>query len=41
MATFQPDDKTITPEDGTVVRFAKLVVAPGLKLDWDGVEATA
>ena len=38
VATFQPDARTVTLEDGTIVRYVKLVVAPGLKLDWDGVE---
>ena len=38
VATFQPDDKAVTLEDGSVVRYTKLVVAPGLKLDWDGIE---
>ena len=38
VATFQPNNRTVTLEDGTIVRYAKLVVAPGLKLDWDGVE---
>ncbi len=38
VATFRPADRTVTLEDGTVVRYTKLVVAPGLKLDWDCVE---
>ena len=38
VSTFQPDANTVTLEDGSVVGYTKLVVAPGLKLDWDGVE---
>lgn len=38
VATFQPDAKTVTLEDGSVVGYTKLIVAPGLKLDWDGIE---
>ena len=41
VSTFQPDAKTVTLEDGSVVGYTKLVVAPGLKLDWDGVEGLA
>jgi sulfide:quinone oxidoreductase len=35
---FQPASNTVFLEDGRAVRYEKLVVAPGLKLDWDGVE---
>jgi sulfide:quinone oxidoreductase len=38
VATFEPDAHTVTLEDGGVVAYKKLVVSPGLKLDWDGVE---
>lgn len=38
VATFQPEARTVTLEDGKVIAYKKLVVAPGLKLDWDGVE---
>jgi len=35
---FQPDDNMLSLEDGGTVCYEQLVVAPGLKLDWDGVE---
>ena len=35
---FQPDDNLLTLEDGSAVGYEQLVVAPGLTLDWDGVE---
>ena len=38
VATFEPNEKSVTLEDGTKVFYKKLVVAPGLKLDWDAVE---
>lgn len=37
-ASFDPDDRTVTLEDGNVLRYERLVVCPGLKLDWDAVE---
>ncbi|CUH45831.1 NAD(P)/FAD-dependent oxidoreductase [Ruegeria atlantica] len=38
VATFQPDANTVTLTDGSVVNYEYLVVAAGLKLDWDAVE---
>ena len=38
VATFQPDGNTVTLTDGTVVSYDYLVVATGLKLDWDAIE---
>jgi sulfide:quinone oxidoreductase len=35
---FQPASNTVFLDDGRAVRYEKLVVAPGLKLDWDEVE---
>ena len=35
---FQPDDNVLTLEDGSSVTYEQLVVAPGLQLDWAGVE---
>ena len=38
VATFQPDDNTVTLEDGETVHYETLVVAPGLQLDFDKIE---
>ena len=35
---FEPDTNTVVLADGTRVKYIFLVVAAGLKLDWDGVE---
>ena len=37
-AAFEPERNQIILEDGERVRYKVLVVAPGLKLNWDGVE---
>jgi sulfide:quinone oxidoreductase len=37
-ASFSPKRNRITLEDGSRVGYRQLVVAPGLKLDWDAVE---
>jgi sulfide:quinone oxidoreductase len=37
-AAFEPEDNTVVLEDGERVRYGTLIVAPGLKLDWDAVE---
>ena len=37
-ATFQPDDNSVTLENGDVVTYDYLVVAAGFKLDWGAVE---
>lgn len=36
--SFQPDQNSITLSDGSEVSYDYLVAAPGLKLDWDGIE---
>ena len=38
VATFEPEAKTVTLESGRSIGYGKLVVAPGLKLNWAGVE---
>jgi len=38
VATFDPDNNALTLDDGSVVTYERLIVCPGLKLDWDGVE---
>ncbi|MFC3694635.1 bifunctional protein tyrosine phosphatase family protein/NAD(P)/FAD-dependent oxidoreductase [Chenggangzhangella methanolivorans] len=38
VASFQPDAKTVTLESGAAVSYRKLVVAPGLKLNWSAIE---
>ena len=37
-AGFEPDRNQVVLEDGTRIGYRILVVAPGLKLDWEGVE---
>ncbi|MFT8675554.1 MAG: FAD/NAD(P)-binding oxidoreductase [Acetobacter sp.] len=37
-ASFQPDDNTLTLEDGRIIAYNRLVVCPGLQLDWDKIE---
>jgi sulfide:quinone oxidoreductase len=37
-AGFEPENNAVVLEDGERVHYRTLVVAPGLKLDWDGVE---
>ncbi len=38
VAGFQPDDNTVTLEDGTLIAYQRLIVCPGIKLNWDGIE---
>ncbi|MEY3018942.1 MAG: hypothetical protein RL336_2077 [Pseudomonadota bacterium] len=38
VATFQPDMQAVTLEDGEVIGYRALVVAPGLQLNWDAVK---
>ncbi len=38
VAAFEPDKKAVILDGCRVVRYEKLVVAPGLKLDWGGIE---
>jgi sulfide:quinone oxidoreductase len=37
-ASFSPERNRITLEDGSRIGYRQLVVAPGLKLDWDAVD---
>lgn len=37
-AAFNPERNAVILEDGTAVGYRVLIVAPGLKLDWDGIE---
>lgn len=41
VAAFEPDRKAVVLEDGRVVRYDRLVAAPGLKLNWDGINGLA
>ncbi|MEE4152575.1 MAG: FAD/NAD(P)-binding oxidoreductase [Erythrobacter sp.] len=36
-ASFQPEDNTVTLEDGTALRYDALVVAPGIRLAWEKI----
>lgn len=38
VATFQPDQDQLTLEDGSVISYRALVVAPGVALDWAAIE---
>ena len=38
VSTFQPEENTVTLEDGATVKYETLVVAPGLQLDFDKIE---
>jgi sulfide:quinone oxidoreductase len=37
VSTFHPDSSSVALDDGTRVAYRALVVAPGLKLDWDAI----
>ncbi|MBU2654217.1 bifunctional protein tyrosine phosphatase family protein/NAD(P)/FAD-dependent oxidoreductase [Acidomonas methanolica] len=39
--TFHPDTHSVTLDDDTSVTYSVLVVALGIKLDWDGIEGLA
>ncbi len=41
VGTFEPDQKRVTLEDSRPVYYDRLIVAPGIKLDWHGVEGLA
>lgn len=41
VATFQPELDQVTLEDGTVIGYRALVVAPGIALAWDGIDGLA
>src|ERR1700722_10955336 len=38
VAAFDPDNKLVVLRDGQTVGYDKLIVAPGLELDWAGIE---
>jgi len=38
VVAFEPQRKAVMLEDGRTIGYDRLVVAPGLKLDWDGIE---
>lgn len=38
VAEFRPDDNAVMLEDGTRIAYQRLIVCPGLKLNWDGIE---
>lgn len=38
VASFDPDRNQVILEDGSRLQYRQMVVAPGLKLDWDAVE---
>ena len=38
VTTFQPDQDSVTTAQGKTLRYRALVVAPGITLDWDGID---
>ena len=38
VANFDPDNNSLALEDGSTISYERLIVCPGLKLDWDAVE---
>jgi sulfide:quinone oxidoreductase len=38
VATFDPDNNSLALEDGTSISYQRLIVCPGLKLNWEAVE---
>ncbi|GBQ63952.1 oxidoreductase [Ameyamaea chiangmaiensis NBRC 103196] len=38
VASFEPADNTVTLTDGRTIAYRRLVVCPGLQLDWDKIE---
>ncbi len=40
VAAFEPERKAVVLEGCQVVRYDRLVVAPGLSLDWSGIEGS-
>lgn len=38
VTSFQPDDHTLTLDDGRVIAYGRLLVCPGLQLDWSKIE---
>ena len=38
VAAFDPDSNTVTLEGCRLIKYARLVVAAGIKLNWDGIE---
>ena len=38
VSTFEPDSNSLTLEDGRTVAYDRLIVCPGLQLDWDKIE---
>jgi len=41
VSAFDPDNNRVTLEDARAVYYDRLIVAPGIKLDWHGVEGLA
>jgi sulfide:quinone oxidoreductase len=39
VAAFEPKDNAVILDGCRVVKYNRLIVAPGLKLDWDGSRA--
>ena len=38
VAAFEPDNNRVALEDGTKISYNRLIVSPGLKLNWAGIE---
>lgn len=38
VAEFHPDENAVALDDGTRIAYQRLIVCPGIKLNWDGIE---
>jgi sulfide:quinone oxidoreductase len=38
VASFDPDNNALALDDGSTITYERLIVCPGLKLNWDGIE---
>lgn len=38
VASFAPDDLSVTLDNGRIIHYRRLIVCPGLQLDWDKIE---
>ncbi|MDO8907481.1 MAG: TIGR01244 family sulfur transferase [Pseudohongiella sp.] len=41
VTAFEPDQNAVVLDDGTRINYQRLIVCPGIKLNWDGIEGLA